>query len=155
MIPPKFRFIDHTVLGKGVEAAAANFRSGCVCANEQECMYSGCHCLEEMASSDEDEDEDDSAGPSRSNRYRYRRKKFAYHSRGAKAGMLRSRVLESREPIYECHPGCACSIDCPNRVVERGRKVPLQIFRTDDRGWGEIPSVLTGRDISSPLKNLH
>ncbi|KAG6105625.1 Histone-lysine N-methyltransferase, H3 lysine-9 specific dim-5 [Claviceps sp. LM219 group G6] len=39
-------------------------------------------------------------------------------------------------PIYECHQGCCCTRDCPNRVVERGRTVPLQIFRTDDRGWG-------------------
>jgi hypothetical protein len=53
---------------------------------------------------------------------------------------LRGKVLESRHPIYECHAGCACSVDCKNRVVERGRKIPLQIFRTTDgRGWGMLP----------------
>lgn len=65
-----------------------------------------------------------------------RKKRFAYYSQGAKKGLLRDRVLQSQEPIYECHQGCACSKDCPNRVVERGRTVPLQIFRTKDRGWG-------------------
>jgi [histone H3]-lysine9 N-trimethyltransferase SUV39H len=65
-----------------------------------------------------------------------RKKIYAYHTHGTKRGQLRSKVLESREPIYECHDGCACGPDCPNRVVERGRRVPLQIFRTPDRGWG-------------------
>lgn len=50
---------------------------------------------------------------------------------------MRSKILDSRAPIYECHDACSCGPECPNRVVERGRKVPLQIFRTEDgRGWG-------------------
>ncbi|KAK7723218.1 hypothetical protein SLS63_008993 [Diaporthe eres] len=67
-----------------------------------------------------------------------RKKRFAYHSQGAKRGLLRSSYLNSRAPIYECHEACRCPQEyCPNRVVERGRKVPLQIFRTaDNRGWG-------------------
>ena len=27
-------------------------------------------------------------------------------------------------------------MDCINRVVQHGRKIPLCIFRTDNRGWG-------------------
>jgi histone-lysine N-methyltransferase SUV39H len=95
-------------------------------------MYSTCQCLDEMAP---DSDDDDDGGGARSAALPPR-KRFAYHSHGAKAGMLRSRILQSREPIYECHTGCSCSARCPNRVVERGRTVPLQIFRTEDRGWG-------------------
>lgn len=71
---------------------------------------------------------------------RKKKKRFAYHSQGAKAGLLRGSELNSRLPIYECHEGCRCSkADCPNRIVERGRQVPLQIFRTHkgERGWGE------------------
>lgn len=64
------------------------------------------------------------------------KKAYAYHAHGTKRGHLKSKVLDSREPIYECHDGCACGTDCPNRVVERGRKIPLQIFRTPNRGWG-------------------
>jgi [histone H3]-lysine9 N-trimethyltransferase SUV39H len=74
-----------------------------------------------------------------------KKKSLAYHSRGAKKELLRSSYLNSRVPIYECHEECSCLKEvCPNRVVERGRKVPLQVFRTtDNRGWG----VRTMREI--------
>lgn len=130
-LPPDFRFLERSVLTSGVEGAEESFRTGCTCADFEDCMYSGCQCLEEMAP-DEDEQEGAGAGSGEGPR----KKRFAYHSHGAKAGMLRSRILDSREPIYECHTGCRCSMDCPNRVVERGRRVPLEIFRTTERGWG-------------------
>lgn len=40
-------------------------------------------------------------------------------------------------PIYECNSQCKCPPDCPNRIVQQGRKHKLIIFKTDDgRGWG-------------------
>lgn len=39
-------------------------------------------------------------------------------------------------PIYECNSACLCNINCRNRVVQRGRKIPLTIFRTKNKGWG-------------------
>ena len=39
-------------------------------------------------------------------------------------------------PIYECNWKCSCPMDCVNRVVQHGRKIPLCIFRTNNRGWG-------------------
>lgn len=117
------------MIGRGVPVADSSFRTGCDCEDDEECMYSSCQCLDEM-SPESDDQNDDGLG------HRPRRKRFAYHSQGAKAGLLRSRILNSRDVIYECHEGCNCSLRCPNRVVERGRTVPLQIFRTADRGWG-------------------
>ncbi|XP_015840156.1 histone-lysine N-methyltransferase SUV39H2 isoform X1 [Tribolium castaneum] len=39
--------------------------------------------------------------------------------------------------IYECNDLCKCGPDCRNRVVQKGRKVPLCIFRTSNGcGWG-------------------
>lgn len=39
--------------------------------------------------------------------------------------------------VYECNKRCACRSDCNNRVVQKGRQVPLVIFRTGNgRGWG-------------------
>lgn len=127
---PNFRFIDHSIISDDVPIVDESFKTGCDCASDEDCMYSTCQCLEEMAPDEgKDHEEDGSHG-------RGRRKRFAYHSTGAKAGLLRSRILQSREPIYECHERCSCSPQCPNRVVARGRTVPLQIFRTRDRGWG-------------------
>ena len=28
-----------------------------------------------------------------------------------------------------------CDFNCPSRVVQRGRQIPIVIFRTLDRGW--------------------
>lgn len=45
--------------------------------------------------------------------------------------------IASGTPIYECNKACKCSIDCNNRVVQRGRNVKLTIFRTSNGcGWG-------------------
>lgn len=39
--------------------------------------------------------------------------------------------------IYECNDCCKCGPDCRNRVVQKGRKVPLCIFKTSNGcGWG-------------------
>lgn len=38
--------------------------------------------------------------------------------------------------LYECGPWCGCDrARCQNRVVQRGLRVRLQVFRTLDRGW--------------------
>merc|ERR1712242_300540 len=45
--------------------------------------------------------------------------------------------VEVGTPIYECNKICKCDTDCTNRVVQRGRKVKLCIYRTDNGcGWG-------------------
>ncbi|KAI1872733.1 uncharacterized protein JN550_003607 [Neoarthrinium moseri] len=123
-----FMFTDESVYGPGVEPARDEFRSGCDCEDGEDCQYNTCHCLQEMDEESDSGDDDGYGTP--------RRKIYAYHTHGTKRGHLRSDVLESRAPIYECHDGCACGPECPNRVVERGRRIPLQIFRTENRGWG-------------------
>uniref|UniRef100_T1K3C0 Histone-lysine N-methyltransferase n=3 Tax=Tetranychus urticae TaxID=32264 RepID=T1K3C0_TETUR len=45
--------------------------------------------------------------------------------------------LPPRRPIFECNKKCKCSKDCANRVIQKGRKHRLAIFRTDNEcGWG-------------------
>lgn len=40
-------------------------------------------------------------------------------------------------PIYECNRRCKCGPECPNRVVQQGRKFKVCVFRTSNgRGWG-------------------
>lgn len=56
--------------------------------------------------------------------------KFAYTSDG------RIRVPQ-RTPIFECNKRCSCDDRCHNRVVQKGRKHGLCIFKTPNgRGWG-------------------
>ncbi|VDO50853.1 unnamed protein product [Schistosoma margrebowiei] len=53
-------------------------------------------------------------------------------------------VAPPGHPVYECNSLCVhltlficpCDSSCPFRVVQLGRKVPLCVFRTRDRGWG-------------------
>ncbi|KAI0126197.1 hypothetical protein BJ170DRAFT_582960 [Xylariales sp. AK1849] len=128
---PDFEFVEESVYGPGVEPARREFRSGCDCVSDWDCQYDSCHCQQEVEAADDSEPEDGDYGDTPN------KKTYAYHTHGSKEGHLRSKVLESREPIYECHSGCLCSpSECPNRVVERGRRIPLQIFRTPTRGWG-------------------
>lgn len=40
-------------------------------------------------------------------------------------------------PIYECNSQCSCPKTCPNRVIQRGRQIPLVIARyPHSKGWG-------------------
>ncbi|KAI9303067.1 hypothetical protein BJ944DRAFT_108646, partial [Cunninghamella echinulata] len=48
-------------------------------------------------------------------------------------GQLR---LNYQGAIFECNAQCKCDKKCINRIVQRGRKKPLEIFRTKDKGWG-------------------
>jgi len=38
--------------------------------------------------------------------------------------------------IYECNKFCKCSKTCLNRVAQNPLRLPLQVFKTDRRGWG-------------------
>ncbi|CAG8815139.1 1013_t:CDS:2, partial [Racocetra persica] len=40
--------------------------------------------------------------------------------------------------IFECNSSCTCTPKvCPNRIVQHGINIPLQVFKTrDGRGWG-------------------
>ncbi|KAJ2760480.1 hypothetical protein IWQ56_000360 [Coemansia nantahalensis] len=48
-------------------------------------------------------------------------------------GLLRT---DHPGPIYECNEQCPCSADCPNRVVQRGKEIKIDIIRTVAKGWG-------------------
>lgn len=40
------------------------------------------------------------------------------------------------QPIIECNTACKCKETCINRVVQKGRTIPLQIFMTKHCGFG-------------------
>ncbi|KNA04700.1 hypothetical protein SOVF_197230 [Spinacia oleracea] len=45
-------------------------------------------------------------------------------------------IVQAKSLVYECGPLCKCPPSCHNRVSQHGIKLPLEIFKTDSRGWG-------------------
>lgn len=44
-------------------------------------------------------------------------------------------LLPSR--VYECNKRCKCNVNmCTNRLVQHGLQVRLQLFKTQNKGWG-------------------
>ncbi len=39
-------------------------------------------------------------------------------------------------PIFECNSNCACSKNCATRVVQQGLYQQLEVFHTENKGWG-------------------
>ncbi|QSL66432.1 hypothetical protein MERGE_000812 [Pneumocystis wakefieldiae] len=106
--PIDFEFITSYKYGVGIEPRNPLFISGCNCPKDG-CDLNNpgsCQCLEDSNN-----------------------KSFSYDEYG--------RVRRnSTSIIYECNENCDCEINCPNRVVQRGRKIPLNIFKTELKGWG-------------------
>ncbi|XP_016515082.2 histone-lysine N-methyltransferase, H3 lysine-9 specific SUVH5-like [Nicotiana tabacum] len=55
-------------------------------------------------------------------------------------------IVEVKPLVYECGPLCKCPPSCYNRVSQHGIKIPLEIFKTDTRGWGvrAVTSISSG-----------
>ncbi|EPY51100.1 histone H3 methyltransferase Clr4 [Schizosaccharomyces cryophilus OY26] len=104
-----FQFITTYRLTEGVVPPDPNFQSGCTCSADG-CNLndpSRCECLDDLEEP----------------------KQFAYDAQG--------RVRrDAPAVIYECNSFCCCPLSCPNRVVQRGRTLPLEIFKTKGKGWG-------------------
>ncbi|KAL5557205.1 hypothetical protein UlMin_039441 [Ulmus minor] len=45
-------------------------------------------------------------------------------------------ILEEGYLVYECNQMCSCSRACPNRVLQNGVRVKLEVFKTEKKGWG-------------------
>ena len=106
--PLVFKWIEEYHLGSDVPIRDDSFAYGCDCSGA-ECDLqdpSSCACLEDSE-----------------------KKKFAYDGYG----------LVRHPPgiaIFECNNQCGCGLACPNRITQRGRRMPLELFKTQRKGWG-------------------
>ena len=120
--PSHFTFISKNVLSWGVEPAPAECMAGCDCRKDNGrhigCEHLSCGCVQLS--------EPNAKG----------RRYFPYSAAKSDYGCLRSVYIQMRNHIYECNDRCNCDIDCKNRLVQHGRKIPLEIFKTKNRGWG-------------------
>ena len=98
-----------------------DFMNGCKCRKDNGrdigCEYLSCECLEDSVNSEG-------------------RKQFPYSQAKFNTACLRDSFIRGRNHIYECNSRCNCGSNCKNRVVQHGRKVGLEIFKTTNRGWG-------------------
>ncbi|NXW73742.1 SETMR methyltransferase, partial [Hirundo rustica] len=55
---------------------------------------------------------------------------------GPRAGPAREHGQPFSRPVFECNSLCGCGEECQNRLVQRGLRLRLQVFRTPRKGWG-------------------
>ncbi|XBH91831.1 hypothetical protein VPH35_083105 [Triticum aestivum] len=55
-------------------------------------------------------------------------------------------IVHAKPLIYECGPSCRCPPTCHNRASQHGIKIPLEIFKTGETGWGvrSLSSISSG-----------
>ena len=53
-----------------------------------------------------------------------------YETTGRRRGRILSTHARNRGPLYECNQRCACPPACPNRLVQHGQTLPLDIKST-------------------------
>ncbi|XP_028805670.1 histone-lysine N-methyltransferase, H3 lysine-9 specific SUVH5-like, partial [Neltuma alba] len=65
-------------------------------------------------------------------------------------------IVEVKPLVYECGPSCKCPPDCYNRVSQRGIKFPLEVYKTDKRGWGvrSLRSIPSGSFVCEYIGEL-
>ncbi|KIX94850.1 uncharacterized protein Z520_09540 [Fonsecaea multimorphosa CBS 102226] len=120
-LPGKFQFIDHYIISSKIKMAPPSTNSGCDCSS---CTLSTCKCLTKEVEGGEIQVET------------YVRRPDGivvlsddYITRSLREG-------EVRHEITECNEHCGCGDDCWNRVVCKGRTVPLELFQTEKCGFG-------------------
>lgn len=147
----KFTYIQDYVLGNGVSRDDADaVKMGCKkcrpdMGGNRGCEYTGkCDCLEfaapdESRCKDDEQKEQFAAWRSGEADSEGLPKRFPYRKDHINnLFVLDSFYLDSRNAIYECNELCRCGSGCKNRLVQKGRKVPLQIFKTRGRGFGKF-----------------
>lgn len=117
--PLSFEFVSDYILRDGVTRADKATVIGCQCRSDSgrgiDCEHiNKCECFE----------------------YLPKPRRFPYISSGTKNGCLSPLHLRTRDAVFECNENCHCGPGCRSRVVQKGRRVPLEIFKTADRGWG-------------------
>ncbi|XP_059520549.1 histone-lysine N-methyltransferase SETMAR [Myotis daubentonii] len=105
--PGPFQYSPDHVAGPGADADPSEITfPGCACL-ARPCVPGTCSCLRHQENYDEDARLRD-PGP----------------------------AARCAWPVFECNALCPCPGRCGNRVVQRGLQRPLQVFRTDGKGWG-------------------
>lgn len=113
-----FTYVVKPLLDQSVVHDTESLQLGCAC------PYSTCHpeTCDHVYLFDNDYDEaKDIYGKPMSGR-------FPYDDKGRI-------LLEEGYLVYECNNMCSCSRNCPNRILQNGVRVKLEVFKTEKKGW--------------------
>ncbi|TID21640.1 histone-lysine N-methyltransferase [Venturia nashicola] len=146
-----FKFVNDYEYGCGIEPPVPEAMEGCQSCRPNMGGFCGCEytkrceCLE-FARVDEHKLDDQqkkqyARAQLRQDTTMGLPKRFPYSK---ETGHLVTFYLESEFAIFECNDNCGCANvqlgelghACKTRVVQNGRQVGLEIFRTTNRGWG-------------------
>jgi histone-lysine N-methyltransferase SUV39H len=150
--PADWMYTDGYVLDKSLEPRSRRVGSsgmipkGCNCDNDlgicdpRKCA---CYVLHEKLAPNPwvEQDKDDADGNPHTVESDIRGR-FAYN----KDGRLRPDLVSwAGTPIWECNSNCSCTADCSNRVVQKGRTVAFDLFKSPTKGWG----IRTGHKVKA------
>ncbi|KAK7250849.1 hypothetical protein RIF29_33575 [Crotalaria pallida] len=113
-----FTYITKPMLDQSLSNASESPPLGCACSSSA-CSPETCDHIY-LFDSDYDDAKDVFGKPMRG--------RFPYDENGRI-------ILEEGYLVYECNHMCRCNKTCPNRILQNGVRVKLEVFKTDRKGW--------------------
>ncbi|KAK8606797.1 hypothetical protein V6N13_052554 [Hibiscus sabdariffa] len=114
-----FTYVTKSLLDQSLQLDAESLQLGCTCSNSTCCSETCDHVY--LFDNDYEDARDIYGKPMRG--------RFPYDDKGRI-------ILEEGYLVYECNHLCSCNRACPNRVLQNGVRVKLEVFKTENKGWG-------------------
>ncbi|TYH29058.1 hypothetical protein ES288_A02G194200v1 [Gossypium darwinii] len=114
-----FIYVTNSSLDQSLDLDVESVQLGCTCSNST-CFPETCDHVY-LFDNDYEDARDIFGKPMRG--------RFPYDDKGRI-------ILEEGYLVYECNRKCSCNIACPNRVLQKGVRVKLEVFKTENKGWG-------------------
>ncbi|KAE9614368.1 putative histone-lysine N-methyltransferase transcription factor C2H2 family [Lupinus albus] len=113
-----FTYITKPMLDPSLNLTSESLQLGCAC-SVSTCSPERCDHVY-LFDSDYDDSKDIFGKPMRG--------RFPYDENGRI-------ILEEGYLVYECNHMCRCDKTCPNRILQNGVRVKLEVFKTEKKGW--------------------
>eukprot|EP01018_Ginkgo_biloba_P028126 Gb_09467 [translate_table: standard] len=113
-----FSYITERLLDPSLGLDTKSSQLGCTC-TQQQCFPESCDHV--YLFDNDNDDAEDIYGQAMHGR-------FPYDENGRI-------ILEEGFLVYECNSMCSCHKECPNRVLQKGVQVKLEVYKTKHKGW--------------------
>ncbi|RDX66736.1 Histone-lysine N-methyltransferase SUVR5, partial [Mucuna pruriens] len=113
-----FNYVKKPMLGQSLSLDSESLQLRCACSFSACCPETCDHVY--LFDNDYDDAKDIFGKPIRG--------RFPYDENGRI-------ILEEGYLVYECNQMCKCSKTCPNRILQNGIRVKLEVFKTEKKGW--------------------